>query len=912
VQQIYFPCGVSTTLQLNGSGSGDRLWNHKRTLVVATPTAMDGHKVVGGEEDKEEESSHPLQSEPPTTFLSPTGKPPPQVQSYNSLLDGEDYANSGAGTADNYIIGSYSDDDQETTPPSIHSDLPQSSPPPLIQAPPDIFVNTSVSYPSQTTKKGRPPRRPVAFTPSTKVQTTQTEHTRGQSTGEFSFISALTDPLGDDAKLQRGVSWDEGNIFNISVDDDQQARLQEPFFTPLPPIINGEPPRSIHRSPGAQSANRVEDKLAMTDIVGPIESEAETAIMKALEDRERNMVRPTAATILPNLTDEAITGFQEYDIEQQQQGEASMSSPRPSPESIRSVNSQKSTGNSNTQQNKAALDKAKHHRRTYTTATNGENTLYSLATIMRNIHKNEDHGANETEQRHVLAPRDIGHPAAVTSVEKPKTQSDTLANNAALLLRRKRKDPEDTVVNASNEETDPLKNDDIILEDENESYSNEEQDIELGEAVSGNGGSGSQGSKRVRPSLEERLCCKAMNDAKGVWETFCTFLGDHKKGTVAYAKYIFLWLILPATSVAAVLYYGLANPSMSAGYDPDTQHHPSISWFILFLCVRQVITFSLAKVTEIFLIDFLALKTRFLLRLLGPLLTLLVVLSKGWPCTFVFWTVCDLAMLSGTGEFANHWVYYQNVVELFNANNPSGSITCSVWNYRILVSVMIIGILVAVKRLIVGLYLGGRQYCKYVILVLTPVGKFPSLMYRSATYGSKLAVVIRKMIVVSQVASLGREIERKGSAGLTMSKRASREDIFNWNVRGFGDAALEEEDEAIDDEILHQLMSMNERVRPESEATKASALGADAREECTHDVKTPERIKIAQLMDKWEEPPEEQYIVSGVNALPKAFDSFTNIAVSFCREIAPFKGFCSSNRLSPSWICRTLLLPHLV
>jgi hypothetical protein len=156
---------------------------------------------------------------------------------------------------------------------------------------------------------------------------------------------------------------------------------------------------------------------------------------------------------------------------------------------------------------------------------------------------------------------------------------------------------------------------------------------------------------------------------------------------------------------------------MKTGVDPKTNIFPSVSWFILFLCVRQVITFSMAKVTEMFLIDLLALKTRLLLRMLGPVVTLLVVQAKGWPCTLTFWAIYDLIMLSGEGPFANHWAFYQDAIGLFNDRNPSGGITSDPWNYRVLIACMVIGVVVAIKRLVVGMYLGGKQYCKWYLML---------------------------------------------------------------------------------------------------------------------------------------------------------------------------------------------------
>ena len=122
------------------------------------------------------------------------------------------------------------------------------------------------------------------------------------------------------------------------------------------------------------------------------------------------------------------------------------------------------------------------------------------------------------------------------------------------------------------------------------------------------------------------------------------------------------------------------------------------------------------------LIDLVALKTRLMIRVVGPLITLVVVQSKGWPFTLTWWAIYDLCMLSGDGKFSNHWMFYQDIVDLFNNANPSGNITNSDWNFRILYVALILGLVVALKRFFMGLYLGGRQYCKNetTTLVLAP------------------------------------------------------------------------------------------------------------------------------------------------------------------------------------------------
>ena len=661
---------------------------------------MDSPKASADEFVMTEDETR-LQTEP--VFRYPTEEPP---DSSPSLL-GENLVNeAGRRTPENHGVFSSFSEEEKSTPPSIGSREEQ-------QPPHNTFVqpNTLLNAPL-----GRPPRPKVAGL-----------HDRGVSTGGVSAISALTDPLSEGEEIKRprpirkrGVSWD----MNIAPIEHYQARLQEPSIILQPPVISNEESQS--------SSRRLQDKLAMADIVSPIECEAETAIMKALEDRERsNMVRSTGAAILPNLPDEAVASFQEYASMDDRQAAMMPISPASPPESTSnsskaSLNSHKSKASLEKQKSKAALlEKQNRHRRTNTSATAGsiETTLYSLAAIMRNIHQEQGGGADETE--HVMASHDIGYFAARDPVEVPMTQSDALANHAALLFRGKINEPHAVVVDntTANEETDPKKNDDLIMEGENGNESSRDQDIELG--TSGYAGSGPPESKRTKRSRAERLCHKTIKVSKEDWEMIEIFLGDQKKTTLTYIKHILLWLILPATSVAAILYYGLSNPSMSVGYDVDTKSYPSVSWFILFLCVRQVITLSLAKVTEVIIIDFVALKTRLMLRILGPLVTLVIVQSKGWPFTFTWWAVYDLSMLSGKEDFANHWVYYQNLIGLFNAKNPSGAITSNIWNYRILIAILVLGIVVAFKRFIVGLYLGGRQYCKYFILVVSALANCP-------------------------------------------------------------------------------------------------------------------------------------------------------------------------------------------
>jgi hypothetical protein len=57
----------------------------------------------------------------------------------------------------------------------------------------------------------------------------------------------------------------------------------------------------------------------------------------------------------------------------------------------------------------------------------------------------------------------------------------------------------------------------------------------------------------------------------------------------------------------------------------------------LLFVVRQVVTFSMALGIQGLVVDFLCVGTRAMVRILGPILTLLIVQSKGWPFVTVRW-----------------------------------------------------------------------------------------------------------------------------------------------------------------------------------------------------------------------------------------------------------------------------------
>jgi hypothetical protein len=94
-------------------------------------------------------------------------------------------------------------------------------------------------------------------------------------------------------------------------------------------------------------------------------------------------------------------------------------------------------------------------------------------------------------------------------------------------------------------------------------------------------------------------------------------------------------------------------------------------------------------------------------------------------------------MLFGPRQFARHWVYYQDLIELFNECNPGGNITSDHTYSRLLFFSVYVGVLVSIKRFWIGLRFGKASYFRYV---------------------EKLSQVLKEQLLLSKVAK-GSQIE---------------------------------------------------------------------------------------------------------------------------------------------------------
>jgi len=116
------------------------------------------------------------------------------------------------------------------------------------------------------------------------------------------------------------------------------------------------------------------------------------------------------------------------------------------------------------------------------------------------------------------------------------------------------------------------------------------------------------------------------------------FLRERKAERKAYFRVLFV-VAISAIGLACILFYLAGNPptgifseSLSGNgirYNTDNQpidpDQASYSWWILFIAVRQMTAYSLARLLQVVFIDFLCLNTKVVSRCCGQAVTLLFV-----------------------------------------------------------------------------------------------------------------------------------------------------------------------------------------------------------------------------------------------------------------------------------------------
>jgi hypothetical protein len=122
-----------------------------------------------------------------------------------------------------------------------------------------------------------------------------------------------------------------------------------------------------------------------------------------------------------------------------------------------------------------------------------------------------------------------------------------------------------------------------------------------------------------------------------------------------------------------------------------------------------MVVLELSRFTEYFVIDCITLSTRIVDKILGPLVTIFCVQSKGWPFVVAGWGVWDLLLLHGNNDFQGHWLYWSGIAIYSNANSGSYILEANVY-LRILLAMVAVGVATAIKRTAVAIYFGKRNF----------------------------------------------------------------------------------------------------------------------------------------------------------------------------------------------------------
>lgn len=436
---------------------------------------------------------------------------------------------------------------------------------------------------------------------------------------------------------------------------------------------------STAKSEESQTSPKQNELLSIPLVAGPLETEAEAAILQAIEQRQIETEFEEAAQmpLMPQLPPDTAHEFEE------------MSLPTPG---LAQVGEEEGLGADAPQaertgwtegapSSRPALDRTPTS--TKVRESRVDKALPNVAILTDALQKfkaGKKHAAKRVLAKE-KSTRHLGDDVGMS--QAPRTNIDNFYHNAQMVFQSLPK----------------KKDDDVGATDELEGTGELEADEELGGA--GEGGK--------RPKRTERMKGKvgrAKRGARGylgqIWDVLRQVFAPKMPEIYGYLNHAVLKIQLPLLGVAALFFYALENPKMK-----DTQGRATVSWWLIFV-VRQMTTLALAKFTEYVIVDFLSLRSRVMLRLTGSFNTLTLVQARGWPCTLTLWGIYDFLMLAGETDFAEHWLFYQDAIDMFNKENDGGNIVDDDFYRRLLISAIVLGICTSLKRTMVAVNLGQR------------------------------------------------------------------------------------------------------------------------------------------------------------------------------------------------------------
>jgi hypothetical protein len=249
-----------------------------------------------------------------------------------------------------------------------------------------------------------------------------------------------------------------------------------------------------------------------------------------------------------------------------------------------------------------------------------------------------------------------------------------------------------------------------------------------------------------------------------------------------------------------------------------TLKEASVSWGFLFVA-RQVMTLSLAIFLQLIVIDFLTLRTRIFPKVMGTRLSLALAQSKGWPFVLFMWALLDLCFLFGPRRIARHWLYWQNLIDLMNATNPSGDVTNNSIYSRMLYVAVGLSVAVTIKRTVMGNFVGKRVV---------------------VNYRQDLSKVVKKCLLVSEVAALASIPHRVSERKTATQRFGSFGEMYVNPLQKKFSLPAEESDDEVDlmGETIENFTPIRRSTISKSASPSSSSIEST----------------IAEMLDEWEEP----------------------------------------------------------
>jgi len=448
----------------------------------------------------------------------------------------------------------------------------------------------------------------------------------------------------------RGVSWD----FNVKEPGAYAPERSPPASLQRNEELKGEgvafdtfprPPRHRKRSSSSTTAG---SKASLKGIImqQPVESEAETHLIAALDEAAHNP-RPranTSSSILQHVAKGSERAFEDPSV--LSGGQASGSAVK-RPRMV--------------------------HRRQVTM----EQRLDGLSDVLEAIHDDQNSYDNPLSSD---LPQD-----------QPMGSADTMHKATKVLIQRRKRTEDEKSIHSLLQQQNHLdamyeaegttdKKDDSTISPPGVVDVEEGGSLETDPPISDTAGE----SNHFVRQKSERTRCQKWLDYFPLLREFGAFLST-KRTTVTSFILLVLYIVFPAVFLSAMLFYFAGNPptgriDMVASERNETlvnhlgeQVAPdevSVSWWLLFLGVRQMTTLALANLTQFFIIDFLCVGRRWTSKVFGPIVTLLIVQARGWPFVLIWWSLFNLGLNTGSTPFVSHWLYFQSTVGIFRDNNP--------------------------------------------------------------------------------------------------------------------------------------------------------------------------------------------------------------------------------------------------